>query len=218
MTANFICKLFLLKILLLMPFMALFGQKNANQQPNEPYKVFLENSEKIRMRYVRMLRDSLPKYGFQSKQVIFINKKIEKLDSSDVATFLGYEKKYGFPKISIYGAKASNAAFLIVQHSNPAMMQKYFKTIKKLAAKNEAHLTNVALMQDRILMDKKKKQLYGTQYVSATTATGTDTMYVYAIKDIKNIDKRRRKMGLGSFKAFLDEYGYSYPNYIYRKE
>ena len=98
------------------------------------------------------------------------------------------------------------------------MREKYFKTIKKLASKNEARLSNVALMQDRILMDKKKKQLYGTQYVSGTTATGTDTMYVYAIKDIKNIDKRRKKMGLESFKASLDEHGYSYPNYIYRKE
>ena len=218
MTTNFICKLFLLKILLFMSFVPLLGQNNNQQELNEPYKNFLENSEKTRMRYVRMLRDSLPKYGFQSKQVVFINKKIEKLDSSDVATFLDYEKKYGFPKTSIYGAKASNAAFLIVQHSNLAMMQKYFKTIKKLAAKNEAALPNVALMEDRILMRKKKKQLYGTQYVSATTATGTDTMYVYAIKDIKNIDKRRKKMGLDSFKASLDEHGYSYPNYIYRKE
>ncbi len=218
MTLNSICKLFLLKILLLMPFAALFGQQNANQKLNEPYKVFLENSEKIRMRYVKMLMDTMPKYGYQSKQVATINKKIEKLDATDLATFLEYEKTYGFPQTSIYGAKASNAAFLIVQHSNPAMMQKYFKTIKKLAAKNEAALPNVALMEDRILMDKKEKQLYGTQYVSATTATGTDTMYVYAIKDIKNIDKRRKKMGLGSFKASLDEHGYSYPNYIYRKE
>ena len=201
-----------------MPLTGLFGQKNNPQKLNEPYKTFLENSEKIRMRYVKMLMDTMPKYGYQSKQVSVINKKIEKLDATDLATFLEFEKKYGFPKTSIYGAKASNAAFLIIQHSDPATIQKYFKIIKKLAEKKEAALPNVALMQDRILMDKKKKQLYGTQYVSGTTATGIDTVYVYAIKDLKNIDKRRKKMGLESFKVSLEEHGYSYPNYIYRKE
>jgi len=55
-----------------------------------------------------------------------------------------------------------------------------------------------AYLTDRILVNKKRKQIYGTQFY-----TNRRGQYIpRPIRDIKNLDKRRKAMSLGIFSKY----------------
>ena len=52
---------------------------------------------------------------------------------------------------------------------------------------------HITYLTDRILTKQNKKQLYGTQFSNGQP---------YPIKDKSNLNKRRKKRGLGSFEEY----------------
>jgi hypothetical protein len=59
---------------------------------------------------------------------------------------------------------------------------------------NEVSPTNIAYLEDRVLMMSGEPQIYGTQF----QGLGKD-MHVYSIRDPDNVGKRRADVGLGGF-------------------
>ena len=77
------------------------------------------------------------------------------------------------------------AFWLLIQHQdNDVELQKQCLKRCNFELKNNAFLT------DRVLINQVKKQIYGTQFIGE-------------IKDKKNVDKRRAKMGLEPLKDYL---------------
>jgi hypothetical protein len=68
------------------------------------------------------------------------------------------------------------------------------------AAKNgEASLSNYAIMKDRILVNRGKQQIYGTQkYWDSKQAK----FVFFEIEDEKNVNKLRKEVGLEPLKEF----------------
>ena len=50
-----------------------------------------------------------------------------------------------------------------LQHADYAYQKKYYPSVKEAERKKEIDASNVALLEDRILMREGKKQIYGTQ-------------------------------------------------------
>ncbi len=107
--------------------------------------------------------------------------------------------KIGWPTITTVGEEASTAAWLLIQHlgHNSSFQKMMLKKMKKLALK-DIDQKQIAKLEDRILLLEGKPQLYGTSF---NINLETKKLTVDPIYDIKNIDKRRKKMGLDSFKA-----------------
>ena len=63
---------------------------------------------------------------------------------------------------------------------------------------------NFALLKDRVLLGEGKKQLYGSQ-IGTNQTTGEH--YVLPIKDPKNVNQRRKEMGLGSIDEYVSRWG-----------
>ena len=105
----------------------------------------------------------------------------------------------GWPKINAVGEEASTAAWLLVQHagSNPSFQKMILQKMKQLP-KKEVDQKQIAKLEDRIRLLEGKKQLYGTSF---NIDLKTKKLTVDPIYDIKNIDKRRKKLGLDSFEA-----------------
>lgn len=128
-------------------------------------------------------------------------------------------KKYGFPGISLAGKLGSKNAFLILQHS--FKIKKYYKQVKKLYEKGDFSPTDYAMLTDRYLMDKNRKQIYGTQLEMNPRKTG-GYYVLYPVKDFKNVNKRRKDIG---FASTVEEYVASWkdgkhiiPEKYYRKK
>lgn len=115
--------------------------------------------------------------------------------------------KKGWPKISQVGKTAAHAAFLVIQHSNPALQQKHLPTIKKLCEQGEARWQDYALMYDRVQVFQNKPQRYGSQ-VRFNEATGQNELF--PIEDEKNVNKRRAEVGLEPLEEYASYFGIKY--------
>ncbi len=77
----------------------------------------------------------------------------------------GVLNESGWPKISVYGADADKAAFLITQHadSDPNFQKEVLGLIELLVASRETDGENYALLFDRVQLAQKQTQKYGSQ-------------------------------------------------------
>ena len=112
----------------------------------------------------------------------------------------------GWPGISQVGVRANNALFLVIQHASVEMQEKYFPLLKESAEQGESALADMALMDDRIRMRRKMKQLYGSQTVNIKGKA-----YVWPIEDAQNVDERRKSVQLPPLADYLKIIGLSYP-------
>ena len=74
--------------------------------------------------------------------------------------------EHGWPTISAVGGRASDAAWLLVQHadSDPAFQLKALRLMEPLAAKGDVSKKNFAYLYDRIMLQTSGKQRFGTQF------------------------------------------------------
>ena len=129
-------------------------------------------------------------------------KKMNDTDSLNHQRVVEILQNHGWIPKSKIGDKASEAIFLVLQHGDVETMEKYLEALKKLAAINEASNTNAALMEDRILMYRGKKQVYGTQATMRQKENGTSEYYIWAIENPQQVNQRRQEMG---FKLTVEE-------------
>jgi len=129
------------------------------------------------------------------------------IDSSNQHRVKAIIQKYGWPGISFVGKKANQAVFLVIQHASLAMMQEYIEPFRKSVAAGESKPTDLALMEDRILMRLGKPQLYGSQ-VRTNKVTGIDEFY--PIEDEIHVNERRLKIGLEPLEEYAKRFGMTY--------
>lgn len=72
----------------------------------------------------------------------------------------------GWPRRSVVGDEAADAAWLILQHSigNPDLQRLGLRLLRAAAAVSEAPMVQVAMLEDRIRCNEGKRQRYGTQF------------------------------------------------------
>lgn len=116
-------------------------------------------------------------------------------------------REQGWPGISLVGAEASNAAFLILQHAELAEQKTYFPLLKGASEKHEASPADAAMLEDRILMREGKDQVYGTQL---STNKETGKLELWPVADEENVDSRRAAVGLPPMAEYLRFFGLKY--------
>jgi hypothetical protein len=129
------------------------------------------------------------------------------IDSCNLVQVKVLLEKYGWMGRSMIGDKANSALFLVIQHADLKTQLKYFPLLQKSAELGESRLSNVALMQDRILMRQEKKQIYGSQVVY-DEVTGAPKFY--PIEDEKNVNVRRAKIGMTPLEEYAKFFGIEY--------
>lgn len=132
----------------------------------------------------------------------------DELDRSNIVKLEKIILQHGWPGKSLVGEAASKAAFLILQHADPIYKKRYFPQLKAAAAQGEARASDVAMMEDRILMGDGKKQRYGTQLHSGPQTGGK--IELYPIEDEASVDARRAAVGLPPMAEYLKHFGLEY--------
>lgn len=128
------------------------------------------------------------------------------IDEKNIARLEAIIEEIGWPKISDVGKRASTAAFLILQHAELAMQQKYLPLVREAWSVEEVSGQHMALLEDRILMREEKPQIYGTQLVYDENGE----LKLYPIADEANVDKRRAEMGMWPLAEYLQLQGIEY--------
>lgn len=104
--------------------------------------------------------------------------------------------KIGYPTLDKVGEAASDAAWLIIQHSisRPNFMRKCAQMLEKAVAEDEADPKQLAYLTDRIAVFEGRPQLYGTQFDWDENGEMSPSPF----DDIKRVEERRIAVGLNS--------------------
>jgi hypothetical protein len=124
------------------------------------------------------------------------NEEMEKLHNSNAKVLNDIIDTVGYPTIDKVGKDASEAAWLIVQHSigQPDFMKKCAELLKKAVNENKADLRNLAYLADRIAGFEGKPQLYGTQFDWNENGELSPKLF----DDLAEVNQRRKSIGLNT--------------------
>lgn len=144
------------------------------------------------------------RYKNDSKNMKFYRSLIERQDSLNRIPVINILNKYGWLGKSDVGNSANKALFLVIQHGDIEMQEKYIPLMKESVEKKESNVEDYAEMFDRILVRKGNKQEYGTQL---KYTNGIEHIKLCPIRDSINVDKRRLDLGMDSLNVYLKVYG-----------
>jgi hypothetical protein len=102
----------------------------------------------------------------------------------------------GYPTIDKVGKEASEATWLVIQHSigQPDFMRKCMNILEKAVNENKADPKNLAYLIDRIAVFESKPQLYGTQFDWDENGELSPNLF----DDLINVNQRRKSIGLNT--------------------
>lgn len=174
---------------------------------NQPLKrelaEIMESDQGLR----RQIAPTQEKYGLKSPQLDSLWRQMQRADARNLPRVTAIIDQYGWPGNSLVGRSGSLTAFLVIQHSNLATMQKYLPLMRQAAAKGELAKQNLALVEDRVLTFQDKPQLYGSQY-RYNNSTGKPEFF--PIADEAHVDERRTSMGLEPLADYAKGFGLDY--------
>lgn len=148
-----------------------------------------------------LVRDQKTRTGADSAQFMHY------IDSCNLVQVEAIIAKHGWLGRSVIGPEANGALFFVVQHADLEAQLKYFPLLQKSVEMGESKPSQLALMQDRILMRQDKKQIYGSQVIFNKT---TGAQEFHPIEDEKNVNIRRAKMGMQPLEEYAKFFGINY--------
>lgn len=124
------------------------------------------------------------------------NEEMEKLHHQNAVILNKIINTIGYPTINKVGKEASEAAWLIIQHSIglPDFMKKCAEQLQNAVNENQADPVNLAYLTDRIAVFEGNPQLYGTQFDWDEKGELSPNLF----DDLIKVNERRKIIGLNS--------------------
>lgn len=151
------------------------------------------------------IRWKIIKKGFDKKR------EISRCDSENLSKIKKIINKYDWPTFNLIGKKASHKFWLLVQHADKDLkfQEKCLKLLKKIVKNKQAYLNDYAFLTDRVLVNQGKKQKYGTQFYKESGKYIPKPVF-----DVKNVNKRRKKLGLNTLEEYIKNFNKKYKKFI----
>jgi len=125
-------------------------------------------------------------------QVKCLAETFEKIDKPHTKRLNEIFDRTGFPTMKTVGKEGVKAFMIMLQHtSDEVLRRKCLKPLAKGFKRREIPATDYANYVDRLLVHQNKPQIYGSNFDFKD-----GKLVMSAVKDRKNLDRRRRKIGL----------------------
>ncbi|MFA6246875.1 MAG: DUF6624 domain-containing protein [Mucilaginibacter sp.] len=162
----------------------------------------------------RYRMQDLSKAKATASQIDSARKAIHIADSLNLVKVVNIIDRYGWLGPQDVGMNGSQALFLVIQHASLATQQKYLPLIRTAEKNGKTLSSNLAILEDRINMREKKKQIYGSQ-VFKNKLTGE--MCFYPIADPDHVDDKRKAMGLQPIADYAKLFNLTWDVEMYKK-
>lgn len=116
-------------------------------------------------------------------------------DSVNLIAVTSIIDKYGWLSVNEVGSKANSTLWLVIQHAdrNVNIQEKYLLMMREAVSNGKALKTELAYLEDRVLKNQGRNQIYGTQsYLNKEN----NKLELWPVDDPKNLNRRRIAMGL----------------------
>lgn len=184
---------------------------------NKPLVAQLDSIHNNDQKYRLQIEAISKKYGWESKETKALWKTISETDSINLIKIQTILDKYGWLGTEVIGSKGNSTLFLVIQHSDQKTQEKYLPMMKDAVKNGKAFGSDLALLEDRVLLGQGKKQLYGSQ-IGRDTKTTPQTFYVLPLADPDNVDKRRASVGLSSLADYVANWQIKWDVEQYKKD
>lgn len=162
---------------------------------------------KMDQQYRLPLEPAIQKYGWNSPQVDSLEELMGKQDSIDLVIVTHILDTYGWIGIDSIGPSGSTTLWVVIQHSDLDVQQKYLPMMRTAVQQGRAHGSELAYLEDRVALQEGKKQTYGTQF---KLNEKTNKYFLAPIEDEPNVNKRRAAIGLNPLEDYARDNGIDY--------
>lgn len=152
-----------------------------------------------------LLPDLNKKFEPNSLERKFFRELIQEQDSICIAAITDILDKYGWVSEERVGYEANQTLWLVIQHANLETQEKYLPLLQESVKNKESQGWYLAFLQDRILMYKGEKQIYGSQ---AKPNAETGKTHIYPIENVATVNERRANLDLESIEEYAESNGY----------
>ncbi len=154
-------------------------------------------------------------YGSGSPEMKAHWRRIMEKDSLNLIAVARILDERGWLGPDVVGEKGNQTIFLVVQHADIATQERYLPLMRAAVAKGNAKSASLALLEDRVLMRRGRKQLYGSQ-IGRDPESGA--YFLSPLEDPDHVDERRAAMGLGPIADYLLNWDMHWDVDAYKKE
>ena len=120
------------------------------------------------------------------------------LDGENIKRVEEIIAKYGYPGKALVGTPENRAAWIVIQHSSPQVIQKYLPMLREAVKNGDLDRQSLAITEDRNLMYQGKKQIYSSQFFEVN---GKPTFW--PIENSEKVNELRKEAG---FVQTIEEY------------
>ena len=120
------------------------------------------------------------------------------LDGENIKRVEEIIAKYGYPGKALVGIPENRAAWIVIQHSSPQVIQKYLPMLREAVKNGDLDRQSLALTEDRNLMYQEKKQIYGSQFFEVNGKPA-----FWPIENSEKVNELRKEAG---FVQTIEEY------------
>lgn len=159
-------------------------------------------------------------FGNNSKEMTALWEEISFNDSMNLIIVSEILDKHGWLGPNVVGDKGNSVLFLVIQHSDLPVQEKYLPMMREAVKNGLAKPSSLALLEDRVALRQGRLQIYGSQI---STDPNTGESYVQPLEDPDHVDERRASVGLGTLAAYVkhwklewdvEEYKKNLPRYL----
>lgn len=186
-------------------------ETNYNKEAKLSLEKVYETDQGLRLEYIAAQK----KDGFKSKKVDSLVKLMNYHDSLNTVTVTQILNKYGWLGEDKVGNKGNLTLFLVIQHANLKIQQKYLPMLRNAVKKGNAKASSLALLEDRVALREGRKQIYGSQMSSVPDHP--EKYYLSPLIDPDNVDKRRASVGLQSLADYVKQWNIIWDIEAYKK-
>lgn len=152
-------------------------------------------------------------FGIESNELKAIKKTIKQRDSVNLKIVTDVIDKYGWLGRGSVGFIGNYSLALIIQQADLDIQEKYLPKIREAFSNKNVEANDMALLEDKVSLRKRNKQIYGSIIVSIGSKN-----YVAPIENVENLEKKRAELGLKSMNAYLTTWGMKWDINKYKKD
>jgi hypothetical protein len=162
----------------------------------------------------RQISEVEKEYGRESDEMKAHWKLIAEKDSINLIKIQRILDEHGWLGNDIIGNQGNKTLFLVIQHSDLPIQEKYLPMMREAVSKGNTRPSGLALLEDRVALRQGKKQVYGSQ-IGRNPETAE--FYISPLKDPDNVDKRREEVGLGTLQEYVSRWDIEWDIEKYKK-
>jgi hypothetical protein len=166
-------------------------------------------------KYREQIDSTIKKFSLQSKEMHSLIVLMNEIDSINLVKVKAILDKHGWLGADSIGKKGNYTLFLVIQHGDQSTQEKYLPMLREAVKNGNAKGSDLALMEDRVLLGQGKKQVYGSQIGMDNQ---TQQYYVSPLEDPDNVDKRRASVGLEPMAEYVKDWQIIWDIEQYKKD